>query len=368
MKRIRVGINGFGRIGRLAYRIGVMKHANEMEYVLVNTSGSMDIEGWAYLTNYDTVYRKFEKDVKFEITQEAANASDEKPEIGYLKIRDEKTLVTAQRDPEKIPWSENNVDVVIEATGIFRTEEDAKKHAKAGAKRVVISAPSKGGNVGTYVMGVNEVKGEAQVISNASCTTNCVAPVAAVMHSKFGVEKAMMTTIHGYTDDQRLQDNSHKDLRRGRAAAMNIIPTSTGAAKATTETIPELEGLFDGMALRVPVMTGSITDFTVLTKKDVTVDGVNKAFEEAAKNFLYKGILAVTREPLVSSDIIGRSESTIIDLSLTQVVGNNLVKVFAWYDNEWGYANRLVEQVIRVGKTLETNKAPSDPISLSFEK
>ena len=274
----------------------------------------------------------------------------------------------AQKDPAKIPWEKYGVEVVIESTGVFTDEEGAKKHALGGAKRVVISAPVKGGNVGTYIIGVNEYKGDAEVLSNSSCTTNCVAPVAAVMHAKFGIEKAMMTTIHSYTDDQNLQDNSHKDLRRARAAAENIIPTTTGAAISTTETIPELKGLFDGMALRVPTATGSITDFTLVLKSKVTVDEVNQAFKDATQNLLYKGILAVSDEPLVSSDIVGRDESAIVDLSLTQVVAGNLVKVFAWYDNEWGYASRLVEQVIRVGQRLDSKEAPSDPITLSFKK
>jgi len=301
--------------------------------------------------------------------KESKEATDEDPLIGYLivKGKDMKIPVLAQRDPEKIPWGKYGVDVVIESTGKFTTEEDAKKHALGGAKRVVISAPAKGGNVGTYVIGVNEYK-DGEVINNASCTTNCVAPVAAVIHSAFGIEKALMTTVHSYTDDQNLQDNSHKDLRRARAAAENIIPTTTGAAVATTETIPELKGLFDGMALRVPTATGSISDFTFLLKKNVTVDEVNNAFKKATENAIYKGILSVSEEPLVSSDIIGRSESAIVDLSLTQVVDGNLVKVFAWYDNEWGYANRLVEQVIRVGQRLDSDKAPSDPITLSFRE
>jgi glyceraldehyde 3-phosphate dehydrogenase len=233
---------------------------------------------------------------------------------------------------------------------------------------VVISAPTKGGNVGTYILGVNEYKGEAEVISNSSCTTNCVAPVAAVLHANFGIEKAAITTAHGYTDDQNLQDNSNKDLRRARAAAMNIVPTTTGAAISTTETIPELKGLFDGRALRVPVITGSITDFAFILKKQVSIDEVNKAFIDASQNPIYKGILGVTDEPVVSSDIIGRSESAIVDLNLTQVIDGTLVKVFAWYDNEWGYANRLIEQVIRVGRTLGSRVAPSDPITLSFQK
>jgi len=367
---VKVGINGFGRIGRLAFRIGLAKHAGELEFAAINTSGSMSVAGWAYLVNYDSMYRKFEIPIDVEEVNKPSDVTDEDPLLGYFKSSGKgfKIPILAQRVPEKIPWGKYKVDVVIESTGRFVTEADAKRHAEAGAKRVIISAPSKGGNVGTYVLGVNEYKGTAQVLSNASCTTNCTAPVAAVMHAVFGVKKAAMTTIHGYTNEQRLQDNSHKDLRRGRAAAINIIPTTTGAATATTETIPELEGLFDGRALRVPVATGSITDFVFVLNKKVTVEEVNNAFKEAAENPLYKGILAVTTEPLVSSDIIYRSESAIVDLPLTQVIDGDLVKVYAWYDNEWGYANRLVEQVVRVGRTLETNSAPSDPISLSFRK
>ncbi len=363
---VKVGINGYGRIGRLSARIILLKHLNDLELGLVNTSGSMDINGWAHLTQYDTMYGKFSKEVKYEEVRPAKEATDEDPLIGYLKVDGKKIPVTAQKDPAKIPWGASGVDVVIESTGVFKTEEDAKRHAQGGAKKVVISAPAKGGNVGTYVISVNEVNGNPTVISNASCTTNCVAPVAAVMHAKFGIEKALMTTVHSYTDSQNLQDNSHKDLREARAAAENIIPASTGAAHATAETIPELKGIFDGMALRVPTATGSISDFTMLLKKDVTVDEVNQAFKDASEHPLYKGILAVSEEPLVSSDIIGRSESSIIDLPLTQVVGGNLVKIFAWYDNEWGYANRLVEQVMRVGRTIDSDNAPSDPISLSF--
>ncbi len=365
---VKVGINGFGRIGRIAFRVGVSKHSGELEFAAINTSGSMETSGWAHLVNYDTMYRKFEKEVKSEEVKKPEEVTDDDPQIGNLIVDGKKIPVLAQKDPSKIPWGKYSVDVVIESTGKFTSEEDAKKHAVGGAKRVVISAPVKGGNVGTYIIGVNEVKGEPEIISNSSCTTNCVAPVAAVLHAKFGIEKAAMTTSHAYTDDQNLQDNSHKDLRRARAAAENIIPTSTGAAVSTTETIPELKGLFDGRALRVPVATGSVTDFAILLKKNVTVDEVNQAFKEASQNPLYKGILATTEEPVVSSDIIGRSESAIVDLSLTQVIAGNLVKVFAWYDNEWGYANRLIEQVIRVGKTLSSNTAPTDPITLSFQK
>lgn len=367
---IKVGINGFGRIGRIAFRIALLKHADELSFGAINTSGSMEAEGWAYLANYDTTYRKFEMEVKGRNTKEAKNVTDEDPLIGYLTVpeRNIEIPLLAQKDPAKIPWKNYGVDVVIESTGRFTSEEEAKKHALGGAKRVIISAPAKGENVGTYVLGVNEYQGGSEVLSNSSCTTNCVAPVMAVLEASFGIEKAAMTTIHAYTDDQNLHDNSHKDFRRGRAAAQNIVPTTTGAAISTTETIPSLKGKFDGRALRVPVSTGSITDFAVLLKKEVTVEEVNTAFEKATQNQLYRGILAVTRDELVSSDIIGRNESAIVDLSLTQVVGGNLVKVFAWYDNEWGYANRLVEQVIRVGRGLGTNTAPTDPISKAWSK
>ncbi len=366
---VKVGINGFGRIGRIAFRIGVLKHSDELQFCAINTSGSMDTAGWAQLTNYDTTYRKFECLVQSTETQSLDKITDENPQIGELMIseRNIRVPVLAQKDPAKIPWGKYGVDVVIEATGRFTDEEGAKKHAVGGAKRVVISAPAKGGNVGTFVIGVNEIKDSPEVISNASCTTNCIAPVAAVIQSKFGIEKAMMTTVHSYTDDQNLQDGSHKDLRRARAAAMNIVPTSTGAAIATTETIPALKGIFDGMALRVPVATGSITDFTFILKNSVTKEEINQAFIDATQNPLYKGILAVSEQDLVSSDIIGRSESSIVDLQLTQVVAGNMVKIFAWYDNEWGYANRLVEQVIRVGRNLTQTNVPTDPITLSFK-
>lgn len=371
---VKVGINGFGRIGRLAFRIGLLKHADEIEFAAINTSGSMPASGWAHLTNYDTTYRKFEYKVQSEEVRDPANSAASlgrasgDPLIGHLLVQERglKVPVLAEPDPARIPWAKYGVEVVIEATGKFTTEEDAKKHAVGGAKRVIISAPSKGENVGTYVIGVNDIKGEPEVISNASCTTNCVAPVMAILHSKFGVEKAALTTAHAYTDDQNLQDNSNHDLRRARAAGQNIVPTTTGAATATAETIPELRGIFDGRALRVPIVTGSISDFAVVVKKPTTAEEVNQAFKEAAGNPLYKGILAVSEEPLVSSDIIGRSESAIVDLPLTQVIGGNLVKVFAWYDNEWGYANRLVEQVVRVGRALDSDELPTDPITLSF--
>lgn len=367
---VSIGINGFGRIGRLALRIALQKHAQEIAISAINTSGSMNVKGWAYLVNHDTSYGTFSEQILAEEVKDPKEATDEDALIGYLivKGKDIKIPVLAQRDPAKILWGKYGADVIIESTGAFTKEEDAKKHAVGGAKRVVLSAPAKGGNVQTYVIGVNDLENDAVVISNASCTTNCVAPVAAVMHAKFGIEKAMLTTVHSYTDDQNLKDNSHKDLRRARAAAENIVPTSTGAAIAATETIPELKGIFDGMALRVPTATGSISDFTFLLRQNVSVDQVNDAFKEASENPIYKGVLAVSDDAIVSSDIVGRSESAIVDLPLTQVVAGNMVKVFAWYDNEWGYTNRLVEQVIRVGKTLDASHAPSDPITISFNQ
>jgi len=364
---VKVAINGFGRIGRLAFRAWLLTHHNELEVVAVNTSGSMEIDGWVHLVNNDTSYRKF----SIEVTGEKANEGDV---IGYLVVPSMslKVPVLAQREPERLPWKSLGVDIVLECTGKFTDEAGAEKHATAGAKRVIISAPTKGGNVGTFVLGVNDYK-QGEVISNASCTTNCVTPVAAVIHSKFGIVKAMMTTVHAYTDDQVLQDGSHKDLRRARAAAANIVPTSTGAAIATTEVIPELKGLFDGISLRVPVITGSISDFVFVTKNKVTREDINQAFVSALANPIYKGILGVSGhdgipEHLVSSDIIGTTYSAIVDPEFTQVIDGDLVKVLAWYDNEWAYANRLVEQAIRVSKTLQESSAPTDPLTASFTR
>jgi glyceraldehyde 3-phosphate dehydrogenase len=334
----------------------------------------MEVEGWCHLVNQDTTYRKFEIQVTAERVRKAAEATEQDPLIGYLVMPSMKIKVPvlAQKDPEKIPWSGYEVEVVLECTGRFADEVGAMKHAKAGARRVVISAPAKGTNVGTYVLGVNEYK-EGVVLSNASCTTNCVTPVAAVVHAKFGIVKAMMTTVHAYTDDQVLQDGSHKDLRRARAAAVNVVPTSTGAAIATTEVIPELKGLFDGISLRVPVMTGSITDFTFVTRSKTTREEVNIALKEATQIPIYKGVLGMSGvdgvpEHLVSSDIIGSSYSAIVDDEFTQVVDGDLVKVLAWYDNEWGYTNRLVEQAIRVGERLDVPHAVSDPITTALKR
>ncbi len=335
---VKIGINGFGRIGRSAFKVAVDHHKNEVDIVGINDL--TDAATLAHLLKYDTAYGTYEKQVSVSGNN--------------IIVEGKKYPIYAEREPVNLPWRELGVDVVIESTGFFTSKDGSMGHIKAGAKRVVISAPAKGEGVGTYVIGVNEEKdtGGEQIINNASCTTNCIAPVAAIMHDKFGIAKAMMTTIHSYTADQNLQDGPHKDLRRARAAAENIVPTSTGAAIATTETIPELKGLFDGMSIRVPTPVGSISDFTFLLKKKVTVEEVNKAFKEASANSSFKGVLATTNESVVSSDIVGRTESSIVDLSLTQVVDGDLVKVFAWYDNELGYSHRLVEQVILAGKKI----------------
>lgn len=348
-------INGFGRIGRLALRVWHQYHASEIELSAINTSGSMDLAGWAHLLKYDTTYGIFPDEIGLEEHQSAKEATDQDPFLGNLIIGKFKIPVLAQRDPAKIPWHQHASEVIIEATGAFRTEDKARLHLQGGATQVVISAPAKGGNVPTSVIGITEqnlvakdARNTIAVLNNASCTTNCVAPVSAVVHSRFGVKKACMTTIHSYTDDQNLQDGSHRDLRRARAAASNIIPTTTGAASATTDVIPELKGLFDGIALRVPTITGSLTDFTFLVSRKTSVKDVNAILTEESSSDRWKRIMAVTNEPLVSSDIIGRRESSIIDLSLTKVIDGDLVKIFSWYDNEWGYANRLIETVIDI--------------------
>ena len=339
---IKVAINGFGRIGRTAFKVALDKHKSELEIVAINDLG--DSKTLAHLLKYDSNYGVWNHKV----------SSNEKGILVDQNIYQ----VLNEKEPANLPWKTLNVDVVIESTGKFTDPEKAGGHLKAGAKKVVISAPIHGdgtSGIKTYLLGVNADKysGE-EIISNSSCTTNCVAPVAAVMHAKFGILKAMMTTTHAYTQDQNLQDGPHKDLRRARGAAQNIVPTSTGAAISTTHVIPELEGLFDGTAMRVPVAVGSISDFTFLLKKEVTKEEVNQAFKEASENHAMKGILAVTEDPVVSSDIVGRPESAIVDLSLTQVVDGDMVKIFAWYDNEYGYSNRLVEQVINIGKSLSS--------------
>lgn len=339
------GINGFGRIGRTSLRVWWQYHRERIALSAINTSGSMELVDWAHLLKYDTNYGIFDHIESIDVQQSKKEVSDENPVLGSIKIAGvDPIVVTAQRDPAKIPWGRFGVATVIESTGVFRTEETARAHLTGGAQSVIISAPAKGEGVQTAVIGVNEADGTIR--SNASCTTNCVAPVAQIMTTRFGVEKATLTTIHSYTDDQNTQDNSHKkDLRRARAAAENIIPTSTGAAKATAAVIPELAGMFDGMAVRVPTPVGSLSDMVFITRRPTTVEEVNQVFEEESQSDRWRGILAVTTEPIVSSDIVGRRESSIVDLSLTQVIGDTLVKVVSWYDNEYGYCNRLIEQI-----------------------
>lgn len=331
----RIAINGFGRIGRAAFKI--IRERGEHEVVAINDL--TDNKTLAHLLQYDSVYARL---------KEKVSSTEKDISIGKTTYP-----IFEEKDPSQLPWKKYNVDVVIESTGRFLTKEKAQAHLGAGAKCVVLSAPAKDDAIGTIVLGVNdnqlkEFCTRDGIISNASCTTNCIAPVADVIHRAFGVEKAMMTTVHSYTADQNLVDGPHKDLRRARAAAHNIIPTTTGAALATTKTIPALEGKFDGMAIRVPTIVGSLADFTFLLSKGVTVEEVNTTLEKASKEKKYQGKLEVTHEPIVSSDIIGSTASSIVDLSLTMVVDGNLLKVIAWYDNEWGYTSRLVDTIDQV--------------------
>ncbi len=330
---VRLAINGFGRIGRAAFKIALT--SNDIEVVAINDLG--DLANLAYLLRYDSVYGRYGQTVE---------VGDKQLTVGGKVI-----TVLQQPDPAQLPWGEMNIDVVIESTGFFTEEDQARAHLTAGAKKVIISAPTESAGLATIVMGVNDDKLAGQdIISNASCTTNSVAPTIAVLQKAFGVAKALLTTAHAYTASQSLVDGpARKDLREGRAAAINIVPTSTGAAIAATKAVPELAGKFDGISLRVPVAVVSITDLTCLLSKNVTVEEINNAFIAAAADPAYKGVLAVTNEPLTSTDFIGDPHSAIVDLQMTRVVDGNLVKVLAWYDNEWGYSNRLVEQVAALG-------------------
>ncbi len=351
---IRVAINGYGRIGRIAHRVILEKYSRDAEIVAINAGSSTDIKGWMYLLKYDTVYGPLQN---HEVTTYGSSNSPLKDMLGYLVVDGKQIPVFSQKDPSLLPWKDLNIDVVIESSGHFRKKEELLNHLSSGAKAVVLSAPAKEDDISTYVMSVNqnEYHGE-NIISNASCTTNCITPVAKVMQDYFGIEKAMMTTIHGYTSDQRLQDGGHKDYRRARAAGSNIIPTSTGATEAAAKAMPILKDKFQGLAIRVPVQVGSLSDFTFVLKKPTTVEDINEAFKEEVVKQEYHGILTVSEDPLVSSDIIGNAHSAIVDLSLTQVVGGNLAKVIAWYDNEYGYANRLVEETLMVGKGVLAQK------------
>ncbi|HEX4662714.1 MAG TPA: type I glyceraldehyde-3-phosphate dehydrogenase [Candidatus Saccharimonadales bacterium] len=337
--KTRIAINGFGRIGRNAFKIAFER--SDIEVVAINDL--TDTKTLAHLLKHDTSYGTYEHEVGHD-------------ETGII-VKGQHITVLAEKDPAALPWGAHGVDVVIESTGFFVDPAKARAHIDpAGAKKVIISAPAKGDGADTIVLGVNEdkIKGATDVISNASCTTNCITPVMAILEGHFGIEKAMMTTVHSYTASQRLQDAPAKDLREARAAAENIVPTTTGASIAAAKALPALEGKFGGLSVRVPTPVVSMSDFVVVTKKDTTVDEVNAVFKKAATEPFYQGIMDVSEEPLVSSDYKGNSHSAIVDLLLTNVIGGNLVKVVAWYDNEWGYSNRLVELTADVGKSLQS--------------
>lgn len=332
---IKVAINGFGRIGRNAFKIAFERR--DIKIVAINDL--TNTETLAHLLKHDSSYGTYDRRVDF----------DEE----NLIVDQEKIRVYSESDPLQLPWKDHEVDVVIESTGFFTDPKKAESHIKAGAKKVVISAPIKGEGAKTIVIGVNEdlVTKDDKILSNASCTTNCIAPVMKVLEENFGVEKAMMTTVHSYTASQRILDAPAKDLREARSAAENIVPTSTGASKATALTIPSLKDKFDGLSVRVPTPVVSLSDITAVLKRNTTKEELQETFMQAAKEPFYEGILGVTKEPLVSVDFRGNSHSSIVDLPLINVVDGNLVKIVAWYDNEWGYSNRLVELTADFGKS-----------------
>ena len=337
MAKTKIGINGFGRIGRNAFKIAFDR--SDIEIVAINDL--TDTKTLAYLLKHDSNYGAYKNDVSYD---------DENLIINGISVR-----VLSEKDPSALPWTELGVELVIESTGRFTDIDGAGLHVKAGAKRVVISGPSKSDGVDTIVLGANEddIEGSSQIISNASCTTNSLGAVMAILDAEFGVQKSLLTTVHSYTASQALQDAPAKDLREGRNAAENIVPTTTGAAIAVTKTLPQLEGKFDGLSIRVPTPVVSISDVTVLLAKDATVEEINAVFKKAATDPFYQGILGVSEEPLVSSDYIGNSHSGVVDLLLTKVVAGNLAKVMVWYDNEWGYSNRLVELVADIAKGIK---------------
>ena len=336
MSVAKLAINGFGRIGRSAFKIAWER--KDIEVVAINDL--TDTKTLAYLLKHDSNYGNYGREVSYD---------DNSIIIDGTPVR-----VLAEKDPAALPWRDMQVDVVIESTGFFTDEEGASQHLTAGAKRVVISGPTKSDGIDTIVLGANDdvVNSATKVVSNASCTTNSLGAVMAILDAEFGIEKSMLTTIHSYTASQRLQDAPAKDLREGRSAAENIVPTTTGAAIAVTKALPQLKDKFDGLSVRVPTPVVSLSDVTALLKRNVTVDEINQAFRRAANENFYQGILGVSDEPLVSRDYIGNSHSGIVDLPLTKVVDGNLVKVMVWYDNEWGYSNRLVELVADIGSQL----------------
>ena len=330
---IKVGINGFGRIGRNVYR--VIAEREGIDVLAINDL--TDARTLSTLLKYDSVHGRFKGDIE---------AKDD-----VLIVKGKEIRLTKEKGPASLPWKELGVEVAIESTGIFTKKADCEKHLEAGAKKVILSAPAKDQLDVTIVMGINEndLKPEHKIVSNASCNTNCLGPLAKVINDNFGIEKGLMTTIHAYTNDQKVADLMHSDLRRARAAAINIIPTTTGAAKAIGEVIPELKGKLDGMAMRVPVANGSVTDLVATVKKNVSIEEINNVIKAASENEL-KGILEYCEDPIVSSDIIDNAHSCIFDSLSTYVIGDNLVKVIGWYDNEWGYSNRMVDLTERIAK------------------
>ncbi len=338
MSQVTLGINGFGRIGRNAFKIAFDR--SDIDIVAINDL--TDTKTLAYLLKNDSNYGTYHHDVSYDDSGIIVNGK-------HIKV-------LAERDPAALPWGTLGVELVIESTGFFTAKEDAEKHIiGGGAKRVVISGPTKSEGVDTIVLGANEdaIGGATHVVSNASCTTNSLGAVMAILDAEFGVEKSLLTTVHSYTASQAIQDAPKKDLREGRNGAENIVPTTTGAAIAVTKTLPQLEGKFDGLSIRVPTPVVSISDVTALLSRDVTVEEINDVFKKAAAEPFYQGILAVSEEPLVSRDYIGNSHSGTVDLLLTKVVGGNLIKIAVWYDNEWGYSNRLVELVADIGKSIK---------------
>ncbi|MBO9349547.1 type I glyceraldehyde-3-phosphate dehydrogenase [Chloroflexus sp. MS-CIW-1] len=340
---VRVAINGFGRIGRQSFKAMLEYYPEEFEIVAINDL--TDAQTLAHLLRYDSTYGAFDGEVT--VTEKAIVV--ELDDVRY------ELLTLAERDPAALPWKELGVDIVIESTGRFTDAEKAKAHLAAGAKKVIITAPAKGEDI-TICLGVNDAKYDHEkhhIISNASCTTNCLAPVAKVLNDRFGIERGLMTTIHSYTMDQNLQDNVHKDLRRARAAAINMVPTTTGAAKAVALVIPELKGKFHGYAVRVPTPTVSMVDFSVLLSTKTSVEEINQAFIEASESEELEGILGVTHDPLVSSDFIGTTYSSVVDLPLTMSMGDDFFKIVAWYDNEWGYSVRVADLTALVADRFE---------------
>jgi glyceraldehyde 3-phosphate dehydrogenase len=329
----KVAINGLGRIGRATLKI--VLDTPELELVAVNDIVSPD--NVAYLLKYDTVYGRYEKTVE----------SDE----GSLIIGNKRVLFFGEKDPAHLPWGDLGVDIVFECTGVFTKREDLAKHIQAGAKNVILSAPTKSADIDTVVHGVNRPEGTSQIISCASCTTNCITPVVEIMGRRIGVKKAIMTTVHAYTASQALVDAPNKAMRRGRAGAANLVPTSTGAAIATTKALPQYQGLFNGVSVRAPLPVGSLADIVFVTERKTTVEEVNQIFREEAASEKYKGILGASEDPLVSSDIVRDSRASIVDLGMTQVVDGDLVKVMSWYDNEWGYTSQMVREAVEIANS-----------------